>query len=177
VLSRFVDDDFGYLQWLRDRPGTFVLDTERRPSRSFVVVHRTTCPTISGQTKVGGWTTRQIKVCATTYEEIEDWAQYHVGVQPTRCHQCKPASHAGTPAADPEVAAEPAAPAEPSGGAKPAAGGDGTPSSPKRRSSGRAAGASKTAAAAKAPAAAKPASAKPATAKPATAKRASSQAH
>jgi hypothetical protein len=92
VLTRFMDDDFGYLQWLRDRPGTFVLDTERRPSRSFVVLHRASCPTIGGPTKTGGWTTRMLKVCATTFEELESWSQYEVGVNPTYCPQCKPSS-------------------------------------------------------------------------------------
>jgi hypothetical protein len=88
-----MDDDFGYLQWLRDRPGTFVLDTERRPSRSYVVLHRTSCPTISGPTKTGGWTTRMLKVCATTFEELESWCQYQVGADPTHCPQCKPTSN------------------------------------------------------------------------------------
>jgi hypothetical protein len=166
VLSRFVDDDFGYLQWLRDRPGTFVLDTERRPSRSFVVVHRTTCSSISGQTTAGGWTTRQIKVCASTYEEIEDWTQYHVGVQPTRCHLCHPASTAATPA---RAAADPSLPSAPAGGSKRAGGatrsgaGDGTPSTPKRRSPARATAAAPKPAKASTPKPAAPA-AKPATA-------------
>jgi hypothetical protein len=178
VLSRFVDDDFGYLQWLRDRPGTFVLDTERRPSRSFVVVHRTTCSTISGPTRSGGWTTRQIKVCGTTYEEIEDWCQYNVGVHPTRCHLCKPVSTAGggepqAPASDPAIPrgmSQQEPPGAASNGAE-ATGGDGTPAAPKG-SRGRA----RATASPKAASAAKPAAAKAATTKPSTAKAAPTKA-
>lgn len=94
MLARFIDDDFGYLQWLRDRPGTFVLETERDPRRSFVVVHRAECPAISGPTHTGGWTTRMIKVCATTLEEINSWCQERVGGHATHCQRCHPA---GTP--------------------------------------------------------------------------------
>lgn len=103
---RFIDDDFGYLQWLRDRPGTFVLEAERAPRRSFVVVHRSDCPVVSGPNHTGGWTTRIIKVCASTLEEINSWCQDSVGAHATHCQRCRPSSTA--PTAAPEAEAPPA---------------------------------------------------------------------
>lgn len=90
MLARFIDDDVGYLAWLNDHQATFVLNAQRRPTRSFLVVHRTGCPTMRGATPEGGWTTRQLKVCSTTREEIERWCLQSVGALPSHCQICKP---------------------------------------------------------------------------------------
>ncbi len=88
MLARFVDDDFGYLRWLNETPECFVLNSERRPSRSFVVVHRGSCASLRSTRE--GLTSRFLKVCASTLAEIDQWSRENVGVQPSRCHLCKP---------------------------------------------------------------------------------------
>ncbi len=63
-MQTFVDDDEGYLAWLRDHPGGYVVNADRPPNPSYLRLHRTTCRTISGQPASGrAWTVTSTKVC------------------------------------------------------------------------------------------------------------------
>ena len=64
VMDSFVDDDPGYLDWLTRHPDSFVINTGRRPSAAYLMLHRASCGTISetparGKTFTGDYA----KVC------------------------------------------------------------------------------------------------------------------
>jgi hypothetical protein len=90
VLQRFVDDDQGYLAWVDEHPAGYVLNAERRPTRSFIVLHRATCAAILGATGPEGWTSTTLKVCAETVVEIDRWCREQVAGFPSRCRRCHP---------------------------------------------------------------------------------------
>jgi hypothetical protein len=43
-VQEFQDDDAGYLAWVQQHPDGFVLNTERRPSPNYLILHRTQLP-------------------------------------------------------------------------------------------------------------------------------------
>ena len=85
---KFVDDDEGYLAWLREHPRGYVVNAERRPRSEYLVLHRATCHTISG--KAGSWTKTYTKVCAKTVADLDAWAHTETGGYPSRCGFCPP---------------------------------------------------------------------------------------
>jgi hypothetical protein len=48
IVRRFVDDEAGYLAWLAGHPSGFILNLLRSEGAGALMLHRTTCPTISG---------------------------------------------------------------------------------------------------------------------------------
>ena len=87
VIVEFMDDDKGYIAWLAGHPDGFVLNCERPPRPSYLILHRATCWTIS-RTSGSNWTVIYQKVCADTFEEINAWAS-QIG-PPWRCGFCGP---------------------------------------------------------------------------------------
>jgi hypothetical protein len=88
---KFEDDDEGYLDWLRRFPRGHVLNANRPPTASYVMLHRSSCHTINGEpTRGEGWTTTTIKVCAIRSAQLKQWAMDEVGGIPTRCGFCTP---------------------------------------------------------------------------------------
>jgi hypothetical protein len=78
-MRKFNDDDQGYLRWLTDHPGGYVVNADRPPNASYLVLHRSTCRTISGQPSSGrSWTVTSTKVCGQE-EELLAWAHGQVG--------------------------------------------------------------------------------------------------
>ena len=59
----------------------FVLNARRRLVPSYMVLHRSTCPSISQSTRMardGGFTERgYVKVCATDAQALRDWVRQH----------------------------------------------------------------------------------------------------
>lgn len=92
MATTFADDDAGYEAWLRGHPETFVLNCERNPRATYLVLHRASCHTISGDPSSGAtWTAgAYIKVCADTAAELESWAERTAGGLPQRCGTCAP---------------------------------------------------------------------------------------
>lgn len=45
-LQGFVDDDTGYRSWLFSHLGSYVVNAERRPSASYLVLHKAPCDSI-----------------------------------------------------------------------------------------------------------------------------------
>jgi hypothetical protein len=83
-----MDDDAGYLQWLIAHPDGFVINTERNPRPTYVVLHRASCPTISGDPAHGAqWTHDYIKVCGNR-SELEEFATREVGGAVQPCGIC-----------------------------------------------------------------------------------------
>jgi hypothetical protein len=60
----FQDDDGGYLAWVQQHPDGFVLNTERHPSSSYLMLHRARCAHITRASQEGRWTVAYVNVCA-----------------------------------------------------------------------------------------------------------------
>ncbi|MHB1510122.1 MAG: hypothetical protein ACYCST_12155 [Acidimicrobiales bacterium] len=91
VIMHFVDDEDGYLAWLEDHPTGFVVNCERDPKASYLVLHRADCTSVSGMPARGVlWTHTYKKVCAGSVAELDTWARDIVGTVPSRCGRCKP---------------------------------------------------------------------------------------
>jgi hypothetical protein len=90
-VSRFQDDDDGYLNWLREHPGGLVVNCERQPRASYLKLHRATCAFISGTPSNGrSWTGPYIKVCALDALNLAAWTQRGTGATPQACAVCRP---------------------------------------------------------------------------------------
>jgi hypothetical protein len=90
-MQHFLDDDAGYLAWLRDHPTGFVINAARTPRPDYLVMHRAECRHINGRTGVEHWTDSQYrKVCAESVGELERWARVDVPGEPSRCGHCQP---------------------------------------------------------------------------------------
>src|SRR5208282_4227651 len=88
-VTRFVDDDYGYLQWLQSHPNGYVLNCGRTLNVASLVLHKASCQRVSAN--VGSiWITSQGKVCAMTTFELDEWAHRATGGVPDRCETCQP---------------------------------------------------------------------------------------
>lgn len=92
-MTEFKDDDVAYTNWLAENPNGYVLNTYRKPSPGYLILHRATCKSISRLADPPvRWTTSDfLKVCATDISEIEDYCR-KVGGSPQPCGQCRPLS-------------------------------------------------------------------------------------
>ena len=87
VMDSFVDDDPGYLDWLTRHPDSFVINTGRRPSAAYLMLHRASCGTISGTPARGKtFTGDYAKVCGGQ-DELEGFAR-QLGGQAQPCGLC-----------------------------------------------------------------------------------------
>src|SRR5690242_8971402 len=74
-MQRFTDDDRGYLAWLDQHPGGFVINTGRNPSAAYLMLHRAGCGTITGKPARGTtFTGEYAKVCGER-DELEEFAR------------------------------------------------------------------------------------------------------
>jgi hypothetical protein len=92
MVRVFEDDDAGYLDWVRQRPDGYVLNSYRKPSANYLPLHRASCWTITGKPARGDrWTTGDfIKVCADTRPDLEQWARQIAGGTVSPCSWCIP---------------------------------------------------------------------------------------
>ena len=91
-ITTFVDDDEGYLEWLRQNEAGFVINCDRKPQPGYLMLHRVTCGTIMNPTRgPGNWTTSgYIKICSLDKAKLKKWAQKEVGGELQNCQTCKP---------------------------------------------------------------------------------------
>lgn len=94
-MIEFVDNESGYLSWIKDNPGGFVLNLRRAESRDYVILHRATCRSISTRKRApGAYTERAYrKVCAATVAELAQAARREGrmdGSFSRRCGLCNP---------------------------------------------------------------------------------------
>jgi len=71
----FIEEDETYLHWVDDNRAGFVINTRRRPSPDYVVLHRTICPQISTTTRTNWTTNEYVKICSTEIEQLQAWAK------------------------------------------------------------------------------------------------------
>lgn len=86
-MRHFVDDDASYLSWIADHAGSFVLNTTRSPSASYLMLHRANCWTITRlQPTATTFTGDYSKVCGER-SELEAYAQT-LGATASACGHC-----------------------------------------------------------------------------------------
>ncbi len=89
----FQDKDSEYLQFLskpENRTG-FVVNTTRKPSKGYVMLHKATCGTIQGAPTSGRtFTGDYCKVWAATAAELIAWSETELGRAPKPCGRCRP---------------------------------------------------------------------------------------
>jgi hypothetical protein len=94
-IRSFDDDDAAYLQWVAEHPDGYVINTRRRLSPDYVVLHTARCHTILNErTEPGGWTQRgYVKYCANDAEGIAAAARAAGrpdGTPSKQCERCNP---------------------------------------------------------------------------------------
>jgi hypothetical protein len=93
----FRNDEVGYLEWCRDHPNGFVVNTRQKMSRNYIVLHRATCPTITIYSNMaenpGGFTERQYsKCCAESVTDLlTELRRQGMGAEPiSKTCRCSP---------------------------------------------------------------------------------------
>jgi hypothetical protein len=91
-VRHFLDDDVGYVRWILHNPDKFVLNTARKPTSHYAVLHRATCATISGDPAQGRrWTADYAKFCGD-HQELDTFVRRELGGAPHPCGLCHPSS-------------------------------------------------------------------------------------
>ncbi len=90
-LVTFIDDEGGYLAWVRDHPRGYVVNTRRTPTAAYLKLHRATCAFVSGTPPRGAvWTKDYSKVCAQERAVLDAWARESLGATLAACSHCAP---------------------------------------------------------------------------------------
>ena len=119
-FEQFVNDDNGYLRWLRENPHGLVLNSHRVPVSSYLKLHRASCSSINTPDRTNWTTTGYIKTCSTDVTALVEWAREEVGGVLKPCGMCRPVVRArpvSSPVQQQQVSARPtltAAEAKPS---------------------------------------------------------------
>ena len=89
-MQHFVNNDTGYLRWVESFPHGYVVNCYRRPSPTYLMLHRATCQSVTTD-KQTNYTTRDYsKMCSEDLPELEKWATDTVRGELTPCRQCQP---------------------------------------------------------------------------------------
>ena len=88
--EQFVDDDEGYLRWLRENPAGLVVNSHRVPVAGYLVLHRASCKHINSPNRTNWTTTGYIKTCLRDGAALADWAKRETGGSLSPCGACKP---------------------------------------------------------------------------------------
>ena len=86
-LKIFFNDDHGYRSWLIENPGGYVLNSYKKPSGEYLVLHYSECVTINDELENYTHGDYQ-KICAPGEQAISDWTTAVTGNEPSRCKTC-----------------------------------------------------------------------------------------
>jgi hypothetical protein len=86
-IEMFKDDDQGFLDWRRDNPEGYFVNSERNPKPNYLVLHQPRCPHFTGNPELQ-WTKDYIKFCSRDRSKLEEWAAQTVGGEVTLCRSC-----------------------------------------------------------------------------------------
>jgi hypothetical protein len=86
-VTIFRDDDEGFFEWLERNPDGFFINTERKPNRAYLMLHRPQCPHFKGGESLH-WTKGYVKACSPQRDVLEEWATETVGGDVTPCRSC-----------------------------------------------------------------------------------------
>jgi len=89
-MQTFIDDDSGYLAWIRNNPNGFVINSYTIPTSSYLILHSATCNTISTNKRTNWTTTGYIKTCSLNRDELTQWTRQEFGCPPHLCGICNP---------------------------------------------------------------------------------------
>ena len=90
-MITFTDDDRAYLTWIAQHPKGYVLNTARQPTPNYLILHRASCPTISGTPARGErWTRDLIKHCSEHHAELRGFARVECRGEAQACGICQP---------------------------------------------------------------------------------------
>jgi uncharacterized protein with LGFP repeats/transcriptional regulator with XRE-family HTH domain len=87
TVAVFTDDDNGFFQWLDQHQDGYFINTERTPTRKYLVLHRPCCPHFT-RNPDKHWTKDYTKICAPTPGDLEHWAASTVDGEATLCRTC-----------------------------------------------------------------------------------------
>ncbi|KXA92037.1 hypothetical protein AKJ65_08150 [candidate division MSBL1 archaeon SCGC-AAA259E19] len=90
MVKEFVDNDNGYLAWIRNNPTGFVINAERNPSKRYLKLHKATCGTITSGKRENWTRTQYMKICSQTKEELANWAERKLAGKLDPCRICNP---------------------------------------------------------------------------------------
>ncbi len=88
-MQDFIDDDAGYLAWVRAHPDGFVVNAPRSGGSVPLILHGARCTFISSVIRSNYTTTSYYKVCAEDREALLRWLQGRAGKWKT-CPVCTP---------------------------------------------------------------------------------------
>lgn len=87
-MLHFIDDDPGYLRWVSQNRDGYVVNAYRNPTPAYLMLHRATCRTITGNpTRGRQWTGDYMKACGSL-AELRTWASQVVQGELRRCQLC-----------------------------------------------------------------------------------------
>ena len=86
-MPQFTDDDPGYMRWLARNPDGWVLNADRQPKSDYLVLHRSTCWTIS-RANVRYTSGDFLKSCDSNPKNLSAWAISQTGNTPDVCQKC-----------------------------------------------------------------------------------------
>jgi hypothetical protein len=86
-IQIFKDDDEGFFEWLDANPDGYVINTNRKPTPNYLVLHVPSCPHFKGGDHLH-WTKDYVKICSDSRDQLEEWAADVVGGEITLCPSC-----------------------------------------------------------------------------------------
>ena len=86
-ITRFKDDDDGFLAWLAQNPDGYVINTERNPKPSYLPLHYPSCRHFKSSNTLH-WTKDYIKFCSLERTALEGWATGTIGGEVKLCRSC-----------------------------------------------------------------------------------------
>jgi len=90
AFTQFVNDENGYLRWLAQTPDGFVVNSNRVPVSSYLILHRASCKWINTSARTNWTTTGYIKTCSNDLISLTEWAEREVGGSLKPCKSCQP---------------------------------------------------------------------------------------
>jgi hypothetical protein len=88
---REFDDDTSYHAWLAAHPVGYVINANRPPTASYLMLHRASCRTIMGIPASGrSWTRDYVKIGTDSKAEAVEWCESYLSTSPACCSSCAP---------------------------------------------------------------------------------------
>jgi hypothetical protein len=87
-MIEFSNQEEEYLRWVAQNAQGFVLNCERQPRPSYLILHRASCTFIRSPKWKNYTTGDYTKVCSLDREELERWARRKIGGEPSACSKC-----------------------------------------------------------------------------------------
>lgn len=93
----YANDETGYINWVREHPLGYVLVSHNPPSAKYITLHRADCYYINPAKALhkDNWTKLYIKVCGTSFGDIELWAEGNLKAGKLVLPLCKSCVNAG----------------------------------------------------------------------------------